>query len=118
VLEISEFLIVVGNQKVGRQSGFGALHDISGSGCVTLCVTAFAVVLSPSVPCSGPRSIPVTDESTLVHAKAPQEFLRQAHVTTTVQLYAQSDMDSKRDAQGKFLEELVGIVWRQPFFPR
>jgi integrase len=35
-----------------------------------------------------------------VDPKTVQEFLRQAHVTTTLQLYAQSDMDSKREAQG------------------
>ena len=43
-----------------------------------------------------------------VDPKTVQEFLRQAHVTTTLQLYAQSDMDSKREAQGRFLEELLG----------
>jgi hypothetical protein len=37
-----------------------------------------------------------------------QAFLRHAHVTTTLQLYAQSDMESKRDAQGRFLEQLPG----------
>ena len=35
-----------------------------------------------------------------VDPKTVQEFLRQAHITTTLQLYAQSDMESKRDAQG------------------
>jgi integrase len=43
-----------------------------------------------------------------VDPKTVQEFLRQAHVTTTLQLYAQSDMESKREAQGKFLEQLLG----------
>ena len=43
-----------------------------------------------------------------VDPKTVQEFLRQAHVTTTLQLYTQSDMDSKREAQGRFLEELLG----------
>jgi integrase len=38
-----------------------------------------------------------------VDPKTVQEFLRQAHVTTTLQLLAQSDMESKRDAQGMFL---------------
>jgi hypothetical protein len=31
-----------------------------------------------------------------------EEFLRQAHVTTTMQLYAQSDMESKHEAQAGF----------------
>ncbi len=39
---------------------------------------------------------------------AVQEFLRQAHVPTTLQLYAQSDMESKRDAQGMFLKPMLG----------
>lgn len=43
-----------------------------------------------------------------VDPKTVQEFLRQAHVTTTLQLYAQSDMESKREAQGRFLEQLLG----------
>ena len=43
-----------------------------------------------------------------VDPKTVQEFLRQAHVTTTLQLYAQSDMETKRDAQGKFLEQMLG----------
>lgn len=43
-----------------------------------------------------------------VDPKTVQEFLRQAHLTTTLQLYAQSDIDSKREAQGRFLEELLG----------
>lgn len=43
-----------------------------------------------------------------VDPKTVQEFLRQAHITTTLQLYAQSDMESKRDAQGRFLEQLLG----------
>jgi integrase len=43
-----------------------------------------------------------------VDPKTVQEFLRQAHVATTLQLYAQSDMESKRDAQGRYLEQLFG----------
>ena len=43
-----------------------------------------------------------------VDPKTVQEFLRQAHITTTLQLYAQSDMESKRNAQGRFLEQLLG----------
>lgn len=43
-----------------------------------------------------------------VDPKTVQEFLRQAHVTTTLQLYAQSDMESRRDAQGRYLEQLHG----------
>ena len=43
-----------------------------------------------------------------IDPKTVQEFLRQAHITTTLQLYAQSDMESKRDAQGRFLEQLLG----------
>jgi hypothetical protein len=43
-----------------------------------------------------------------VDPKTVQEFLRQAHLTTTLQLYARSDMESKRDAQGRFLEQLLG----------
>jgi integrase len=43
-----------------------------------------------------------------VDPKTVQEFLRQAHVTTTLQLYAQSDMESKRDAQGRYLEQMLG----------
>jgi integrase len=43
-----------------------------------------------------------------VDPKTVQEFLRQAHVTTTLQLYAQSDMESRRDAQGRYLEQLLG----------
>jgi integrase len=43
-----------------------------------------------------------------VDPKTVQEFLRQAHVTTTLQLYAQSDMESRRDAQDKYLEQLLG----------
>lgn len=43
-----------------------------------------------------------------VDPKTVQELLRQAHITTTLQLYAQSDMESKRNAQGRFLEQLLG----------
>ena len=42
-----------------------------------------------------------------VDPKTVQEFLRQAHVTTTLQLYTQSDMESKRDAQGMFLKQMA-----------
>ncbi len=35
-------------------------------------------------------------------------MLRHEDFGTTMQLYAQSDMDAMRDAQGKFLEHLVG----------
>jgi hypothetical protein len=34
--------------------------------------------------------------------------LRQEDFGRTMELYAQSDMDSMRDAQGKFLEQLMG----------
>ena len=43
-----------------------------------------------------------------VDPKTVQEFLRQAHVTTTLQLYVQSDMEANCDAQGKFLEQSLG----------
>ena len=35
-------------------------------------------------------------------------MLRHEDFGTTMQLYAQSDMESMRDAQGKFLEQLIG----------
>jgi integrase len=54
------------------------------------------------------HSLPSALVKMKVDPKTVQEFLRQAHLTATLQLYAQSDMESKRDAQGKFLEELVG----------
>src|SRR5215470_9617669 len=47
-------------------------------------------------------------QSMKVDPKTVQEFLRQAHVTTTLQLYAQSDMEAKREAQAKFLDEMLG----------
>ena len=37
-----------------------------------------------------------------------QGVLRHEDFGTTMELYAQSDMDSMRDAQGKFLEQLMG----------
>jgi integrase len=40
--------------------------------------------------------------------KTVQGILRHEDFGTTMALYAQSDMDSMRDAQGKFLEQLVG----------
>jgi hypothetical protein len=48
------------------------------------------------------------ETESLTSLKTVQEFLRQAHVTTTLQLYAQSDMESKRDAQGRYLEQMLG----------
>jgi Phage integrase family len=43
-----------------------------------------------------------------VDAKTIQGMLRHEDFGTTMQLYAQSDMESMRDAQGKFLEQLLG----------
>ena len=43
-----------------------------------------------------------------VDPKTVQGVLRHEDFGTTMQLYAQSDMDSMRDAQGKFLEQLMG----------
>ena len=43
-----------------------------------------------------------------VDVKTVQEILRHENFGTTMELYAQSDMDSMRDAQGKFLEQLMG----------
>jgi integrase len=43
-----------------------------------------------------------------VDPKTVQGFLRHEDFGTTMQLYAQSDMDAMRDAQGKFLEQLMG----------
>jgi integrase len=40
--------------------------------------------------------------------KTVQGILRHENVTTTMQLYAQSDQESKLEAQGKFLELLLG----------
>jgi integrase len=40
--------------------------------------------------------------------KRVQGMLRHEDVRTTMQLYAQSDMQLMRDAQGKFLEQLLG----------
>jgi integrase len=43
-----------------------------------------------------------------VDAKVVQGMLRHEDFGTTMQLYAQSDMESMRDAQGKFLKQLWG----------
>ena len=43
-----------------------------------------------------------------VDAKTVQGMLRHEDLGTTMQIYAQSDMKSMRDAQGKFLEQLLG----------
>jgi hypothetical protein len=43
-----------------------------------------------------------------VDPKTVQGMLRHEDFGTTMELYAQSDMESMRDAQGKFLEQLVG----------
>ena len=43
-----------------------------------------------------------------VDAKTVQGMLRHEDFGTTMQLYARPDMDSMRDAQGKFLEQLLG----------
>ena len=43
-----------------------------------------------------------------VEAKTVQGMLRHEDFGTTMQLYAQSDMESMREAQGKFLEQLLG----------
>ena len=43
-----------------------------------------------------------------VDPKTVQGVLRHEDFGTTMELYAQSDMDSMRDAQGKFLEQLMG----------
>ena len=43
-----------------------------------------------------------------VDAKTVQGILRHEDFGTTMQLYAQSDMDAMRNAQGKFLEQLLG----------
>lgn len=40
--------------------------------------------------------------------KTVQGILRHEDVRTTMQLYAQSDQESKLEAQGKFLEVLLG----------
>jgi hypothetical protein len=37
-----------------------------------------------------------------------QGILRHEDVRTTMQLYEQSDQESRREAQGKFLEQLLG----------
>jgi len=39
---------------------------------------------------------------------ARSAILRHEDFGTTMDLYAQSDMESMRDAQGKFLEQLMG----------
>jgi len=43
-----------------------------------------------------------------VDAKTVRGILRHDGFGTTMQLYAQSDMESMREAQGKFLEQLLG----------
>jgi integrase len=43
-----------------------------------------------------------------VDPKTVQGMLRHEDFGTTMQLYAQSDMEAMLDAQGKFLEELLG----------
>ncbi len=43
-----------------------------------------------------------------VDPKTVQGILRHEDFGTTMDLYAQSDMESMRDAQGKFLEQLMG----------
>lgn len=43
-----------------------------------------------------------------VDAKTVQGMLRHEDFGTTMQLYAQSDMESMREAQGKFLDQLLG----------
>jgi integrase len=40
--------------------------------------------------------------------KTVQGILRHEDFRTTMQLYAQSDMEAMREAQGKFLEQLLG----------
>jgi hypothetical protein len=43
-----------------------------------------------------------------VDPKTVQGVLRHEDFGTTMELYAQSDMESMRDAKGKFLEQLMG----------
>jgi hypothetical protein len=43
-----------------------------------------------------------------VDPKTVQGILRHEDFGTTMDLYAQSDMESMRDAQGKFLQQLMG----------
>ena len=43
-----------------------------------------------------------------VDPKTVQGVLRHEDFGTTMELYAQSDMESMRDAHGKFLEQLMG----------
>ena len=43
-----------------------------------------------------------------VDPKTVQGMLRHEDFGTTMKLYAQPDMESTRDAQGKFLEQLMG----------
>jgi hypothetical protein len=42
------------------------------------------------------------------HGGGRQGMLRHEDFGTTMQLYAQSDMESMGEAQGKFLEQLLG----------
>jgi hypothetical protein len=43
-----------------------------------------------------------------VDPKTVHGILRHEDFGTTMELYAQSDMESMRDAQGKFLKQLMG----------
>ena len=43
-----------------------------------------------------------------VDPKTVQGLLRHARFSISMDLYAQSDMESMREAQGKFLEQLMG----------
>jgi hypothetical protein len=43
-----------------------------------------------------------------VDPKTVQGILRHQDFGTTMQLYAQSDMDSMREAQGEFLKRMLG----------
>jgi Phage integrase family len=54
-----------------------------------------------------------------VDAKTVQGMLRHEHFGTTMQLYAQSDMESMHDAQGKFLlsmQTILLVSWGMTFF--
>jgi hypothetical protein len=69
----------------------------------------FCISLIRSASISGRREF---SDSALVKlkvdAKTVQGILRHGDFGTTMQLYAQSDVESMRDAQGKFLEQLLG----------
>jgi hypothetical protein len=45
-----------------------------------------------------------------VDPKTLQGLLRHEDVGTTMELYAQADMECMRDAQGKFLEQVMGDI--------